>query len=384
MPNIFSLDKKYAFLAISKVVKLKGSQIINIVKTSGLRGQGGAGFPTGIKWATASCGNDPEKYVIANGHEGEPHTLKDMFLLENFPHLVLAGMIIAAKAIEAKKVYLVINKKYTKARKNFLKEIIFFKKKELLKDLHVDVVEAQNYYVGGEESSLINEIEGKRIEPRLKYPLVCNSGLFGKPTIVNNVETLANLPFIFNEKIASYKKLGSKYSPGKKLVTISGTVENPGVYEIELGMRLKDVISLAGSDFKNIKFALTGGFSGTVVLPSKFKTPFDFDSFTDGVFLGSGTIIVYDKKVNLKECLKSWLGFFKEESCGQCTPCREGSFRLWEIVNKKGNKISKEDKEKMDEIFFALKSSSFCALGSLIPEVLQGLIEKFKKEIISD
>lgn len=381
--NIFRVQGDFALGAVSRAKKLGSEKVISEIKKSGLRGRGGAGFPTGTKWEATSCNKNKIKYVVCNAHEGEPQTLKDQFLLENFSHLVLGGMIIAANVIGAKEIYLAVNKRYKEQIKQFKNEIGMFKRKKVLKNISVKIVECENFYVGGEESALLNEIEGRRIEPRQKIPFVCNVGLFGKPTIVNNVETFANVPFIINEGEKKYKKHGTKYSPGQKLVTISGDVKSPGVYEIELGTKLKDIINLAGGAKGKIKFVLTGGYSGTVVTPAKLNTSFEFDSFADGVALGAGTVIVYNDKTNLRNCLKDWLTFYKNESCGQCTPCREGTYRLWEIINKREDKISRSDKNKIDELFFVLENSSFCAFGSSVPMATKGLLEKFEKELIS-
>lgn len=380
--NILNPERAYSFEAISKAKELGFSKSLALVKKSGLRGRGGAGFPTGLKWELAASGKETVKYVVCNAHEGEPFTLKDQFLLENFPHLVLGGMIVAANLLDAKDIYIGINKKYKKGATAFSDEVKAFRQKGYLKDIKVNIILCENFYVGGEESALLNEIEGKRVEPRHKIPFVCNCGLFQKPTLVNNAETFANIPFIFNEGPVSFGNHGTQASPGQKLATIAGDVNEPGVYEIEMGTKLKDVIELAGGPKGKIKFVLTGGYSGTVVLPSSLTIPFEFDSISSGVALGAGTIIVYNENTNLKDCLRDWFSFYKNESCGKCTPCREGTTRLTEIISKKENKISKADYEKIDELFLALENSSFCGLGTSVPIASRGLLEKFGKELI--
>lgn len=379
--QILQEEKKYAFLAIDKARKLGPKRVILELKKSLLRGRGGAGFPTGLKWEATFCDKADIKYVVCNAHEGEPQTLKDEFILENFSHLVLSGIIIAAQTIGAKKAFIVLNSSYKNAHQLLKKEIKNFSRKGKLYGLKIEIVLAQSFYIGGEESSLLNEIEKKRVEPRQKPPFVCNIGLYGAPTIVNNVETFSNIPFIISEGHNAYKKIGSKNSPGKKIVTISGNVKNPGVYEIELGMKLKDVIALAGADFPDIKFVLTGGYSGTIVLPNKLNISFDFDSLAQGVALGAGTIVVYNKKTDSRKCLREWLSFFAQESCGQCTPCREGLTRAYEIVSKKG-RLNSEDEKKLLELFDALKESSFCPLGSGAPTASEKLLQAFRKELI--
>jgi len=265
----------------------------------------------------------------------------------------------------------------------------------------ITVFPAKLGYIGGEESGVLNEIEGKRIEPRQKPPFVSTVGLFGKPTLINNVESFANIPFIISEGAKEFKKFGTEKSPGEKMITVSGDVEKPGVYKINFGQTLNDILEIAkGPSLGKIKFALTGGFASTAITPEKFNIPFDFDSFSFGVCVGAGTVIFYNDKTDLLKEMKKWLEFFKNESCGQCTPCREGTQRLYEIIQNtlrlrsgqaknpsttlRAGKISKTDLARMEEMFFALETSSFCPLGASAPMAAKGLISSFRKELISE
>lgn len=382
--EIFIKDRKFVFKALKKAKFLIPDKIISEVKASGLRGRGGAGFPAGLKWELVSKENSTPKYIVCNAHEGEPETLKDKYLLENFPYLVLGGMLIAAKAINSKDLFITIKKTYKKAIVNLKKEILNLKKAGLLKDLKITIFPAELGYIGGEETALLNELEGKRIEPRIKPPFVSQAGLFRKPTIVNNVESFANTPFIIAKGAKEFRKFGTKNSPGKKLITVSGNVKNPGVYEIEFGQTLNEILEIVGKAKGKIKFALTGGFAGTVVTPEKFDIPFEYDSGRLGVCVGAGTIIFYNEKTNLLGALKTWLEFFKDQSCGQCTPCREGTFRLYEIIKNSKDKISQKDFEKIKDLFFSLENSSFCPLGVSASMAARGLIKAFYKELVSE
>ena len=383
MEQFLNKDRKFIFKALEKAKKTKPEALIKELKNSGLRGRGGAGFPTGFKWECVFFEKESPKYVVCNAHEGEPKTLKDKYLLKKFPHLVLGGMVIAAYTLGSKDLYITIKETYKKAQKTFKKEISIFKRKGFLKNINITVLPAKLGYIGGEESALLYEIEGKRIEPRQKPPFVSSVGLFLKPTLINNVESFANIPYIIYVGVKEFKKFGTKNSPGKKMITVAGDVGKPGVYEIEFGETINNILKIADGPLGKIKFALTGGYAGTVVLPKFFNTPFEFDSFQCGVCVGAGTIIFYNEKTNLSDCLKTWLSFFRKESCGQCTPCREGTFKAYEIVSKIKGKISPKDLEKIEELFFAMNNSSFCPLGCSVSLASSGLLKSFKKELVS-
>lgn len=380
--DIFEKDKNLAFGSIKKAQAMSSSSMISEIKNSGLRGRGGAGFPTGLKWELVFKEKAVPKYIVCNAHEGEPETKKDKYILENYPHLVLAGIIIAAKALNVSKAFIAINPEYKKAISVLKKEIQNFGKEKLFNNLEIIIFPVQHGYIGGEESSALNEIEEKRIEPRQKPPFVSTVGLFGKPTLINNVETFANIPFIISEGAKSFKEIGTKDSPGEKIITVSGAVKNPGVYKINFGQNLNDILKIAGGAKGKIKFALTGGFSGLIVMPNSFEIPYEFGAFFKGLCVGAGTIIFYDKKTNLLGEMKKWLKFYRDESCGQCTPCREGTQRLYEIVLKTKGKISKEDLIRIEEIFYTLDNSSFCPLGISVPMAVKGLINNFRKELV--
>ena len=380
--EIFSEDKNLCFNALKKAQKMGPASVIAEIKISGLRGRGGAGFPTGLKWEIVNQEQNKPKYVACNAHEGETETLKDKYILENFPHLVLGGMLIAAEALDASEIFIAVKETYKEAIKIFKKEVAIFQKKGFLKSIKIIVLPAKLGYVGGEESAVLNEIEGKRIEPRPKPPFVASIGLFNKPTLINNVETFANIPYIVNRGSQEFRKFGTEGSPGQKLITVARDVKKPGIYGIEFGKTLNDILELAGGPKGKIKFVLTGGFAGTVVPPGKFNIPFEYDSFGRGVAVGAGTIIFYNDKRNLLSSMKEWLEFFKNESCGQCTPCREGTFRLYEIVTGAKNKLSKKDVQKMEDIFEALDNSSFCPLGMSVSMAPKGLLAYFRKELV--
>lgn len=377
--NIFNKDRKIAVDAIKKAKKIGPEKVISQIKLSGLKGRGGAGFLTGLKWELVLKEKNFPKYIVCNAHEGEPATFKDRHILMVYPHLVIGGLIIAANALQVKDVYVSTKETFHEVIKKLKSEIVFFKKQKLLSGLNINILPAKLGYIGGEETALLNEIEGKRVEPRNKPPYVSSRGLYGKPTIVNNVESFANIPFIISKGVKEFKKFGTEKSPGIKVMTITGAVKNPGVKEIEIGKTVNEILSICGGAKGKIKFALSGGYEGTLVLPNQFDIPLDFNSAID---LGPGNIIFFDQKANLKKNLTKWFRFFAEQSCGQCTPCREGSFRLYEIIIKTGEKIKIQDLKRMEEIFKTLETSSFCPLGLSIPRVTRQFINEFKEELV--
>lgn len=377
MNNTLTQNKEEIFLLVKKASDFSGEEIINKIKKANIVGMGGAGFPAWIKWDAVKKSVSLVKYVVANGHEGEPYTLKDKFLMGNFPHQVIAGMLIAAKAVSSNNLYIVINGSYKEEFEILKKAIKDFQKENLLGDININISKAEDRYIGGEESALLNELEGKRIQPRLKTPLVCNCGLNGAPTIINNIETYVNVASLILKGAPSYKE------NNKKLVTIAGDVKNPGVYEIKIGDSLESAIKLAGGFIGKVKFAIVGGYSGNVIVPQDFKKNLTFKFSTNDIYFGAGTIIVYNHQTKVLDVVKNLFEFYKNESCGQCTPCREGTMRVFEIVVKAKGKISKQDKEKIDELIFSMDSSSFCAFGQCVGMAAKGLFENFGKELLS-
>jgi NADH-quinone oxidoreductase subunit F len=369
------------------VKKMTPREAIEEIKKSGLCGRGGAGFPTGQKLEMVATNAASEKYFICNLDESEPGTYKDRTLVDHDPHLLIEGIIIAALSIGACKAYIYINGNYKKQRdilemaleqaraKNFWGPGIL----GVEYDLEIEIFSGAGAYICGEETALINSIEGNRGEPKLRPPYPTDAGLFGKPTAVDNAETIANIPWIIARGGEEYARIGAACSPGTKLYILGGAVKNPGVIEAPTGVTIRELIYdfggglLEGHDFW---FAQIGGASGKLVLEKELGTELTF-SRDCPIPLGSGAVLVVDKSIDIHGLLLSWTGFFRRESCGKCLPCREGTFRLDESANRlKDGKISDRDKQAIEDILWTLNNTTFCPLGKFAATAFSDAVEK--------
>lgn len=397
IPNSRALatyEKHGGYEAARKVLGQKPEEVIALVKDSGLRGRGGAGFPTGLKWSFVPKSADTV-YLLCNNDEGEPGTFKDRYILELSPHMLIEGMIIAAHAIGAKKAYI-----YTRCE--FYDEIRWMNEaiEEAYKagylganllgtKLHIDL----DHYIGagayicGEETGLISSLEGKKGQPKLKPPFPAVSGYLGKPTIVNNTETLAAVPWIITHGAAAYKAMGTEKSPGTKLFCVSGPVKKPGVFERPLGYPLKKLIfEDAGGmiDGKQLKAVIPGGASAPVLLPAEIETlTLDYEAIAAaGSMLGSGAVMVIPHDQPMMELLRILVNFFHHESCGQCTPCREGTGWLANIVQGVEEKTAvPEDIEKLYQIALHMEGRTICALSDAAAMPTKAITKKFADEL---
>ncbi len=370
--------------SLKKALKMNSDEIIAIIKDSELRGRGGAGFPTGIKWEFVSNEKEREKYVICNADEGEPGTFKDKVLLENHLSKVLEGLIIAGYAVGAKKGFIYLRGEYEFLEKKISGEIENFKKngflgKNILNskfDFEVDLRLGAGAYVCGEEFALIESLNGFRGEPKTKPPFPTQCGFQNKPTLVNNVETLANIPHILLNGASWFKKFGKKGCYGTKLFSISGDVEKPGVYELELGTPLIELLKLTGGE--NSKAVQVGGYSGICITPDEYFKTLCFGDLPPG-----GSIIVFNRERNMGRVLENILEFFVEESCGQCTPCREGNYRLLEGLKLlKEGKVSIRYLKELMTLCEVMKISAKCGLGQSSPNPFITIMKNFKEEIL--
>jgi NADH-quinone oxidoreductase subunit F len=349
-------------------------KILEEVKLSGLSGRGGAGFPTGAKWEMVMAQEKKEKYFICNLDESEPGVYKDRALAENNPHLLLEGIIISALVVGAKKSYIYLNGNYEKAREILEQAILQAKECNFLGQkilgskyfLEVEIFSGAGAYVCGEETALINSIEGNRGEPKLRPPYPAEAGLFQLPTVVNNAETIANIPWIVLNG-------GKEYSKHPvKLFVLGGALKKRGVFEAVSGITIKEAIENLGGGLLNGKdfwFAQVGGASGRLFLKAELDMP----------VTGSGAVLVVDKSVSIYDLLLSWASFFRRESCGKCVPCREGTFRLNEIAQRlKDGKISDRDELAVDDILWTLENTTFCPLGKFAAIAWRDAVEKLK------
>lgn len=378
------------YSALQKFVDKMDPQIaIEEIKKSGLSGRGGAGFPTGEKLEMVAKNKNQEKYFICNFDESEPGVYKDRTICDNNPHLLLEGIIISSLIVGAKKAYIYINGNYEKQREILEKAVEKAKKKKFLGkkilgstyELEIEIFSGAGAYICGEETALINSIEGNRGEPKSRPPYPTEEGLFGAPTAVNNVETISNIPWIISNGGAKYSKIGSKNSPGTKLFIVNGSVKNPGIYELPTGISVEKIINDAAGGMKKGKefwFAQIGGACGGLLLKKELKIKLEY-SRTCKCPLSSGSVLVVDKSVEIHELLLSWMDFFHRESCGKCVPCREGTFRLWEIAKRfRDGEISDRDKQAVKDIIWTLQRSTFCPFGRFAATAFSDAIEKLK------
>ena len=368
--------KHKGFKGLHKVLKMAPGDVIQAVSDSGLTGRGGAGFPTGMKWASCAEVDRFPKYLVCNEDESEPGTFKDRALIEGDPFTIIEGMLIAAYAVGAGKGYLYIRGEYTKSHQTIQEALIIAEKEGYLGEnilgsdfsFEIELRSGAGAYICGEETALFESIEGKRGFPRVKPPFPTTHGLFNQPTVINNVETLANVSLIFELGVEEYRKLGSEKSPGPRLFSISGDIERPGIYEISQPISLLDLIYKKAGGVRNgkeCKAVLLGGAAGKFVGPDQhgvLLTP--EDTREAGLSLGSGAVVVFDEDVDMKFVLHGLGHFFAHESCGKCYPCQLGTQRQAEILDRflRGQALS-GDLERLRDVGETMTASSLCGLG---------------------
>lgn len=373
--DIATYIKKGGFTALDKACKMAPEEIISQVKASRLKGRGGAGFPCGVKWELARKAPGDEKFVICNADEGEVGTFKDRYILQNDPFSLVEAIAIASYAIGTRKAYIYLRGEY-----HYLLDVIKgaidqAKAKGMLGDLVIEIREGAGAYVCGEESALMNSIEGRRGEARFRPPFPPTSGLFGKPTIINNVETLMNIPRIISNGASWFAEMGTKESTGTKVFSVSGDVERPGVYEVVMGSRLSEVVTeFAGA--KEVKMVQVGGATGGIIPASMINTPLSYETV-----LGSGAITVLSNTRDVIDFVYRSMEFLNEESCGECTPCREGTEVMVEILGRlaKGEGVQ-EDIEVLEELSNVMMVSSLCGLGQAAPIPVLDTLKYFRND----
>lgn len=375
------------------LTQFEPDQLIEHVKGSGLRGRGGAGFPTGLKWSFVPKQSTKPKYLVVNADESEPGTFKDRIILERDPHQLLEGILIAAHAIRARTAYCYIRGEFVKGYKVMLKAIEEAYAKGLLGDnvlgtgnrCDVTLHRGAGAYICGEETGLLSSLEGKRGLPKIKPPFPAVEGLFGCPTVVNNVETLACLPHILTRGSDWFKSMGPEKSPGPKLLCVSGHVERPGTYEVPMGINLKDLIyDCAGGIWKGrkLKAVIPGGSSAKILTAAEIDVSMDFDALmAKGTMLGSGGVIVMDETTDMVDALYNVLRFYHHESCGQCTPCREGTGWLEKIVGRiRDGHGRMEDLDLLLQICDMMVGKTICVLADAAAFPCESIVKKFRPE----
>ena len=384
------------YKALEKAVRMTSQEVVDIIKDSGLRGRGGGGFSTGLKWQFALNNKADQKYVVCNADEGDPGAFMDRAILEGDPHSVVEAMAICGYAIGANKGLVYIRAEYPLAVKILQMAIKAAKERGLLGknifnsgfDFDIEIKYGAGAFVCGEETALIHSMEGKRGEPTTKPPFPAESGYWGKPTNVNNVETFANIPFIINDEEGVFKNMGTKSSPGTKVFALAGKINNIGLIEIPMGTTLREVIYEIGGGIKGgkaFKAVQTGGPSGGCLTAKDLDTPIDFDTLKEkGSMMGSGGMIVMDEDDCMVSVSKFYLDFTVDESCGKCTPCRVGNLRLLELLEKitSGNG-TEEDLDKLQELSHVIKDTSLCGLGQTAPNPVLSTMHNFWDEYVA-
>ena len=378
------------------ITEMTPQEVIETIKASGLRGRGGGGFPTGLKWEFASKSVNEQKYVCCNADEGDPGAFMDRSILEGDPHSVLEAMAIAGYAIGANQGYIYIRAEYPIAVQRLQIAIDQAKEYGLLGEnifgtdfsFDIGLRLGAGAFVCGEETALMTSIEGHRGEPRPRPPFPAVKGLWGKPTILNNVETYANIPVIINNGAEWFTKIGTEKSKGTKVFALGGKINNTGLVEIPMGTTLREIVEEIGGGVPNgkaFKAAQTGGPSGGCIPASLIDTPIDYDSLISiGSMMGSGGLIVMDEDNCMVDIAKFFLEFTVDESCGKCTPCRIGTKRLLEILEKitKGNGTL-EDLDRLELLCNSIKSASLCGLGQTAPNPVLSTLRYFRDEYVA-
>lgn len=381
-----------AYQALKRACFRAASDVIQEISHSGLRGCGGAGFPTGKKWSMVAKSDSRKKFVICNADESEPGAFKDRVLMENDPHLVLEGMAIAAYGVGATEGVIYVRGEYERCAQLLERAIQEAEQQGCLGEkidgtpfsFHVRVHRGAGAYICGEETALLESLEGRRGEPRLRPPYPTLRGYLGRPTVVNNVETLCMVPAIVEQGAQWYRSIGPAESPGTKVFTLSGHARRAAAFESPFGITVRSILHRIGGGMPagtHFKMALTGGAAGTLIPESLLDVPLNFDSANSGVALGSGVVVICNQSVSAVDLLECLLNFFRHESCGKCTPCREGTRVTHELVKQIARgKGCVGDLAKLTNLADALHNTSFCGLGQSVALPIRSALKHFAED----
>ena len=398
--NAESIDEAIAvrgYEALSKVLEENNPDaVIDTIEKSGLRGRGGGGFPTGRKWRFTAANRGGKSYIVCNGDEGDPGAFMDRSVMEGDPHKLLEGMAIAAFAIGADEGYIYVRAEYPLAIKRLRKAIKDAEERNFLGknimgsdfSLEIHIKEGAGAFVCGEETALIASIEGERGMPRPKPPFPANKGLFGRPTLINNVETLANVPLIILKGADWFASMGTETSKGTKTFALTGEVNNTGLIEVPMGTTLREIVFDIGGgmrDGKKFKAVQIGGPSGGCLTEEHLDIPMDYDNLIKaGAMVGSGGLVVMSDKTCIVEVARFFMNFTQHESCGKCVPCREGTKNMLKILEKiVAGKGEMKDLETLEELAHAVKDGSLCGLGKTAPNPVLSTLKYFRDEYIA-
>lgn len=382
------------YTALAKALQTDPDQIIADVKETGLRGRGGAGFPTGMKWSFVPQDGKPH-YLVVNADESEPGACKDIPLMLANPHALIEGMIITSYAIRARHAFVYIRGEVPHPIRRVMQAVEQAKAAGFLGenilgsgfDLDIVVHAGAGAYICGEETALLDSLEGRRGQPRLKPPFPAVAGLYAGPTVINNVETIANIPYIVNNGVDWFRQFGTEKSPGFKLFAVSGHVKRPGIYEAPLGTTMAELLEYAGGmrEGSELKFWVPGGSSVPMLLPEHLDLPLTYEAMAEaGTMLGTGTPMLFDQTVSVVRAITRWAEFYKHESCGKCTPCREGTGWIMGLLKKFENGTGDEaELDTLQDLCNQILGRSFCALGDAASTPFPQALKFFREEFLT-
>ncbi len=381
--------------ALASALKQDPDSIISVVKDSGLRGRGGAGFPTGMKWGFVPQNDGKPHYLVVNADESEPGACKDIPIMMANPHALVEGVIIASYAIRASHAFIYIRGEVPNAVRKVANAVEqaraagFVGNNILGTDFSLDIVvhAGAGAYICGEETALLDSLEGYRGQPRLKPPFPAVAGLYASPTVINNVETIANIPYIIERGAAWLRQFGTEKSPGFKVFAVSGHVNRPGIFEAPLGITMRELLDYAGGmrDGRKLKFWIPGGSSVPMLVEEHLDLPLTYEDMAGaGTMLGTGTPMVFDETVSVVKAVTRWLEFYKHESCGKCTPCREGTYWITGMLERFEHGHGQEaDVEKIAHVCTQIAGRSFCALGDAAATPYPAALKYFRDEFLA-
>ncbi len=393
--TLASYERHEGYAALRTALQTSPDDLIKLVKDSGLRGRGGAGFPTGMKWGFIPQGDDKPHYLVVNADESEPGTCKDVPMMLASPHQLLEGIIISSYAIRAKQAFIyvrgevlhVIRRLHQAVREAYDAGYLGADILGTGYDLDVLVHAGAGAYICGEETALLDSLEGYRGQPRLRPPFPAVAGLYSCPTVINNVESIASVPFIVRHGVEWYRQLGTEKSPGFKLFSVSGHVRRPGQYEAPLGITFRELLDMAGGmrEGHELKFWTPGGSSTPLLTAEHLDTPLDFEGVMEaGSMLGTTALMVFDETTCVVRAVLRWTEFYAHESCGKCTPCREGTFWMVQILHRlEHGEGSEEDIATLLDSCDNILGRSFCALGDGATSPITSSVQYFRDEYVA-
>lgn len=396
VPDYFTLEgyrRHGGYAALPKALGMDPDAIIGTVKDTGLRGRGGAGFPTGLKWSFVPQNDGKPHYLVVNADESEPGACKDVPIMMANPHALIEGVIISSYAIRANHAFIYIRGEVPQAIRRVATAVREAEQAGLVGDnilgsgfnLSITVHSGAGAYICGEETALLDSLEGFRGQPRLKPPFPATHGLYAAPTVVNNVETIANIPWIINNGVEWFRQFGTEKSPGFKVFAVSGHVARPGIYEAPLGITMRELLDYAGGVVGGdgtVKFWIPGGSSVPMLTADHLDTPLTYEAMAEaGTMLGTGTPMVFNSTISVVKAVTRWLEFYKHESCGKCTPCREGTYWITGVLERfEHGHGTDADMDLLVEVCGNIAGRSFCALGDAAATPYPAALKYFRGE----